>query len=163
MAIRNIIQYDDERLMKRSREVDKINSRIKLLIEDLKQTLAEAGGIGIAAVQVGVLRRVAVINDNDEIIVLINPEIKKTEGEQEVSEGCLSFPGQFGIVKRPAEVTITAMNENGETIMYTKNELLARAFCHELDHMDGIVFVDKAERMLTPEEIEEMRKKEEEQ
>ncbi len=158
MATRTIVKVGDDRLKKRSREVEKINGRIQELIDDMIETLQAANGVGLAAVQVGVLRRVAIVLDEDEYLVLINPEIIEAEGEQEESEGCLSLPGKFGYVKRPEKVKVRATDRNGDELEYEAEGLMARAFCHEIDHMDGIVYVDKMSRFLTEEEIEQMRK-----
>ena len=119
------------------------------------ETMRNANGVGLAAPQVGILRRVVVIDIGEGLIELVNPKIIAFSGEQEGSEGCLSFPGQWGIVKRPNYVKVKAQDRNGEEFTIEGKELLARAFCHELDHLDGVVFKSVCERMLRPEEIEQ--------
>ncbi|MHC1683252.1 MAG: peptide deformylase [Clostridiaceae bacterium] len=143
MAIRNIRKIGDEVLRKKSKPVDKIDDRIKVLIEDMIDTMYESEGVGLAAPQVGVLKRLVVIDVGDGPMVLINPEIVKTEGTYVDIEGCLSIPGESGEVERPEKVTVRAMDENGVVREIEGEELLARAFCHELDHLDGILYVDK--------------------
>ncbi|MFU0823936.1 peptide deformylase [Clostridium sp.] len=143
MALRNIRVEGDEILRKKSRKVDDINSRILTLIEDMKETMYAADGVGLAAPQVGILKRIVVIDVGDGPIVLINPEIIKKEGCQVDFEGCLSIPGEQGKVERPFRVTARALNENGEEIEIVGEELLARAICHEVDHLDGVLFIDK--------------------
>lgn len=161
MAILQILKAGDETLRKKSREVTEITPRVLRLLDDMLETLREAGGCGLAAPQVGVLRRIVVIETEDgKPIELINPKIIAYTGEQEGMEGCLSLPGRWGIVKRPAAVTVQALDRGGKTRSYNGSELLARAFCHELDHLDGVLYTDKAERMLTPEEIEKLSEKE---
>lgn len=157
MAIRNIRMAGDEILRKRSREVEEITDKIKILIEDMIETLHANNGYGLAAVQVGVLKRIVVIDlyDGDPPIILINPEIKKEKGEQIVDEGCLSFPNQFAKVKRPEEITVVALNEKGEKIKLVGKGLLAQAIAHETDHLNGELFTDKmldgTMEVLTPE------------
>ncbi|MBQ4556677.1 MAG: peptide deformylase [Clostridia bacterium] len=144
MAKLKIIKEGDETLRKISRPVTEITPRILTLLDDMVDTMHEANGCGLAAVQVGVLRRIVVIETEESgLIELINPEIIAREGEQQDSEGCLSVPGKWGITRRPAKVTVRALNRKGETVEYTGTELLARAFCHELDHLDGKLFIDK--------------------
>ena len=129
-------------MTKKSRTVDVIDQRILTLLDDMADTLYESGGLGLAAPQVGVLRRVVVIDTGDGLIELINPEIIYTEGEQSDTEGCLSYPGKFGYVTRPNIVTVRAMDRNGEIKEYTGEGLLARAFCHETDHLNGKLFME---------------------
>ena len=147
MAIRVIRGEGDEILKKKSKEVEVIDDKIKTLIEDMIETLHKNNGVGLAAVQVGVLKRLIVIDtyeENDEgLLVLINPEIIKEKGEQTVEEGCLSFPNKFGKIVRPQTVTVTAMNEKGEQIKVVGKDLLAQALSHEIDHLNGELFVDK--------------------
>lgn len=143
MAIRNIRRIGDDVLRKKSKPVEKIDDRIKILIEDMIDTMYESEGVGLAAPQVGVLKRLVVIDVGDGPMVLINPEIVKTEGAYVDIEGCLSIPGESGEVERPEKVTVRAMDENGVVREIEGEELLARAFCHELDHLDGILYVDK--------------------
>lgn len=157
MAILTIVKEGDEILRKKSRPVEQITPRIIRLLDDMRDTLEDVGGAGLAAVQVGVLRRLfIVIDEKGKLYELINPEIVKTEGEQEELEGCLSLPGKWGYTRRPAKVTIKAQDRHGESRTYTGDGLLARAFCHENDHLDGIIYTDKAIHMLTPEEIREL-------
>ncbi len=142
MAIRNIVKHGDEVLTKKCRTVEKFDERLEMLIDDLFDTLYDSGGAGLAAPQVGVMRRVAVIDIDDEPYELVNPEIIATEGEQTGAEGCLSYPGKFGIVTRPMKVRVKAQDRYGEWHEYEGEELLARAFCHEIDHLDGNMFMD---------------------
>ncbi len=145
MAIRTIRTDDDPVLRKNTRAVDKIDDKIRSLIEDMIETMYSADGVGLAAPQIGILKKIAVIDVYDEtgVKVLINPEIIETEGEQEEVEGCLSLPGKAGVVKRPARVVVKATNENGEEYTIEGTDLLARALCHEIDHLSGILFTDK--------------------
>ncbi len=147
MAIREIRKDGDEILRKRSREVEKIDDRILELLDDMIETMHFANGVGLSAVQVGILKRVVVIDlyDGNKPLKLINPRIIKQKGKQEVEEGCLSFPNQFGKVVRPMEVTVKALDENGKEITIKGKELLAQALAHEIDHLDGNLFVDIVE------------------
>lgn len=144
MAIRNIRLEKDEILKKKSREVDVIDEKIQILIDDMIETMYKNNGVGLSAVQVGILKRIVVIDveDGEGARVLINPKIVKTKGEQEVDEGCLSFPNQYAKVVRPKEVTAEALNRDGKKIVIKAKDLLAQAICHELDHLEGITFVD---------------------
>ena len=156
MAILNILKDTDPTLRKTSREVSEITPRILTLLDDMKDTMRAANGCGLAAVQVGVLRRIVVIETEESgYIELINPKIVAYSGRQQEAEGCLSVPGRWGITDRPMHVTVKALNRKGEEVTYTGKGLLARAFCHELDHLDGVLFTDKAIRMLSRDEIEE--------
>ena len=145
MAIRNLRLEGDEILKKKSREVEVIDDKLQILIDDMIETMHKYNGVGLAAVQVGVLKRVITIDIYDDRgpIVLINPVIIKTKGEQEVDEGCLSFPNQFAKVVRPAEVTAEYTDRNGKRMRVKAKELLAQAICHEIDHLNGEVFIDK--------------------
>lgn len=145
MAIRNIREEGDEILRKKSKEVDVIDEKTITLIQDMLETLHQYNGVGLAAVQVGVLKRIVVIDTGEPggQFILINPEIVKQKGEQEVEEGCLSFPNKFAKVIRPAEVTIKALNEKGEKIKLVGKGLIAQAICHEVDHLNGELFIDK--------------------
>ena len=145
MAIRNLRYEGDEILKKKSREVEIIDDKIQQLIDDMIETMHKYNGVGLAAVQVGILKRVVVIDtyEDDGPIALINPVILKTKGEREVEEGCLSFPNKFAKVIRPEEVVAENTDRNGKRIKVKAKELLAQAICHELDHLDGEVFVDK--------------------
>lgn len=157
MAKLQIVKEGDDTLRKISRPVTEITPRITTLLDDMVETMRAANGCGLAAVQVGVLRRIVVIEvEEGKVLELINPEIIERKGEQEEAEGCLSVPGKWGITHRPAYVKVRAMNRKGETVEYEGTELLARCFCHELDHLDGKLFIDKEHlvRMLDPDEVE---------
>jgi peptide deformylase len=165
MAVRNILPAGDPLLKKKSREITDFGKRLHILLDDMRQTLIEANGLGLAAPQVGVLRRAVLIVDvsiesessEDQIVELINPAIVSCSGEQSDSEGCLSIPETIGIVTRPDFVEIRAQDRHGNSFAYSGWELVARAICHELDHLNGVLFTELAERFLTEEEIEEMR------
>lgn len=144
MAIRNVRKIGDPLLRKKSKVVEKIDKRTLILIEDMIDTMYEEDGVGLAAPQVGVLKRIVVIDIGDGPIVLINPEIIKTEGSYRDLEGCLSIPGESKEVDRPMKVWVKAQDENGKVRELVGEELLARAFCHEIDHLEGILFVDRA-------------------
>ncbi|NLW03067.1 MAG: peptide deformylase [Clostridiaceae bacterium] len=147
MAIRNIVKEGDEVLRKRSKEVKEINDKIRELFEDMKETLRKTGnGIGIAAPQVGILRRMIVIDLGEGPIEIINPVIIEQQGEQVEVEGCLSVPGVFGEVKRPAQMVVEYTNLDGEKVKVEATDLLARCLSHEIDHLDGILFIDKVIR-----------------
>ena len=149
MAKLKIVKVGDDTLRKVCRPVDAITPRIITLLNDMIDTMHEADGVGLAAPQVGVLRRVVVIETPDEgLFELINPKIIAYSGEQEGEEGCLSVPGRWGIVKRPMHVTVRAMNRKGEVVDITGSGLLARAICHELDHLDGKLYIDIAKEMV---------------
>lgn len=149
MAKLKILKVGDNTLRRICRPVDKITPRILMLLDDMVETMRAADGVGLAAPQVGVLRRVVVIETPDEgLFELINPKIIAYSGEQESEEGCLSVPGRWGVTKRPMHVTVRAINRQGETVDYTGSGLLAKAFCHEIDHLDGKLYIDIAERML---------------
>lgn len=145
MAIRIVRENGDEILRKKSREVEVVDDRIRELLDDMVETLHSYNGVGLAGPQIGILKRIVVIDlyDDKGPIKLVNPRIVKQKGEQEVEEGCLSFPNQFAKIIRPAEVTIEALNENGKKIKIKGEGLLAQAISHEIDHLDGILFVDK--------------------
>ena len=145
MAIRNLRYEKDEILRKKSREVEVIDDKIQTLIDDMIDTMYKYNGVGLSAVQVGVLKRVVVIDidDGNGVITLINPHIIKTKGEQEVEEGCLSFPNQYAKMIRPKEVVVEALDRSGKKITIKSKDLLAQAIAHECDHLDGVVFVDK--------------------
>ena len=156
MALRKIIEQGDECLTKVCRPVEKFDRRLHILLDDMAETLADANGAGLAAPQVGVLRRVCLVLDeeSEEFLELINPEIIRTCGRIEGPEGCLSSPGEYGIVPRPEKARVRAQNRDGEWFEMSGEGLLARAFCHELDHLDGKLFKDLALRMMDPEELE---------
>ena len=146
MAIRNIVKLGDDILAKKCRHVDDINERIITLLDDMHETLIEADGVGLAAPQVGILKRIAIIDTGVDFIELINPEILSMSGEQTGLEGCLSYPGKFGEVTRPMVVTVKAQNRLGEWYEYTGEGLTARALCHEIEHLDGHMFIEKVTR-----------------
>jgi len=155
MAIRKIVIQGDDVLTKKCREVTEFNDRLHDLLDDMADTLEESGGVGLAAPQVGVLRRVVlVINDEEEILELINPEIIHTEGEQTGPEGCLSVPGKFGMVTRPSFVRVRAQDRFGDWFEAEGEELTARCFCHELEHLDGHLYVEHIDHFLTEEELQ---------
>lgn len=155
MALRKIALQGEPCLTKVCRPVTDFNGRLHTLLDDLADTLADSGGVGLAAPQVGVLRRVCVVLDEeDQLIELVNPEIIRTEGEQTGLEGCLSVPGKYGEVTRPEIVRVRAQDRNGNWFEAEGEELIARCFCHELDHLDGILYTEVMERFLTEEELE---------
>ena len=144
MAKLNIVKHGDETLRKVCRPVEQITPRVITLLDDMIETMRDADGCGLAAPQVGILRRIAVVEvEAGEVIELINPKIIAFAGEQQEQEGCLSIPGRWGITKRPMHVTVRAQNRKGETFEVSGSELLARALCHEIDHLDGKLFIDK--------------------
>lgn len=143
MALRSIRKIGDELLRKKSKKIEKIDDRIQVLLDDMLETMYESNGVGLAAPQVGILKRVVVIDIGEGPVFLINPEIIKTEGSYIDEEGCLSVPGEQGEVERPYEVTVKALDRNGKEIVVEGEELMARALCHEIDHLDGILYVDK--------------------
>ncbi len=148
MAKLQIRKVGDEALRKVCRPVDAITPRVLTLLDDMLETMRAANGVGLAAPQVGILRRIVVIEvEPGEVIELINPKIIAYSGEQDGQEGCLSVPGRWGMVKRPLHVTVRALNRKGEEFEITGHELLARCFCHELDHLDGGLYIDKAYSM----------------
>ena len=149
MAKLKIVKIGDDTLRKVCRPVDKITPRILTLLDDMAETMRHADGCGLAAPQVGILKRIVVVEtEPGELIELINPKIIAFSGEQEGEEGCLSVPGRAGVVKRPMNVTVRALNRKGETFDVTGSGLRARAFCHEIDHLDGTLYIDKASEML---------------
>jgi peptide deformylase len=156
MAVLNIVKEEDneEFLRKKSREVSEITPRIKTLLDDMVETMRAANGCGLAAVQVGVLRRIVVIETDEGLFEFINPVITRKSGTQEGAEGCLSLPGKWGMTKRPQCVTVEALDRNGNKIEVTGFDLLAKAMCHEIDHLDGILYTDKVTRMLGADEVE---------
>ena len=148
MAIRNILKDEDPTLRKVCRPVTEFNERLWQLLDDMAETMHAAPGVGLAGPQVGILRRVVVMDVGDGVIESINPEIVKTEGEQSGEEGCLSFPGKWGIVKRPYKVKMKAQDRHGKWYYLTGEELLARCMCHEIDHLDGVVFLDHVDEIM---------------
>lgn len=154
MAVKKILQYGDKTLKKISSKVTKIDKEILTLIDDMEDTLFSAGGIGLAAPQIGVLKRVILIDldEDSEPIVLINPEIVETYGKEESIEGCLSYVGYEGELIRPKRVKVRGLNPKGEEVEYDAEELLCKAFCHEIDHLDGIMYIDRASKVYKLEE-----------
>ena len=161
MAKRNIVLEGDDTLRKRSREVTEFGEKLGQLLDDMAETMRAAEGVGLAAVQVGVLRRVVIIDVGDEhgLYELINPEIVETSGEQTGFEGCLSFPEEWGTVTRPMKVKVRALDRHGKEYTAEGEGLLARAFCHEIDHLDGKLFVDMAEELHREEERPRRRRR----
>ena len=155
MAIRNIVKFGEEVLNKKCRPVEKFDQKLAILLDDMKETLYDADGVGLAAPQVGILRRVVVIDDGSGLLELINPEILETSKATQIdAEGCLSNPGQYGMVERPYRVKVRAQDRNGNWFEKEGEGLLARAFCHELDHLEGILFTSRASRMLSVDELQ---------
>lgn len=140
MALRNIVKIGDPILNKKSRRVEKFDERLSILIDDMLETLYKENGVGLAAVQVGILKRVVVVDIGEGPMELVNPEITFSEGEQREQEGCLSLPGKWGTTVRPMKVQVKAQDRNGKWQVFTGEGLKARAFCHEIDHLDGILF-----------------------
>ncbi len=156
MALLNILKEGEETLRKKSRPLDKITERTRTLLDDMLETMRHADGVGLAAPQVGVLRRIVVIEvEPGEVIELINPEIIYSSGSQTGLEGCLSIPGKNGICTRPSYVKVRALDREENEREYEGTGLLARCFCHEIDHLDGRLYPDIADRMMTPEEVAE--------
>lgn len=151
MAIRTIVKVGDPVLSKKCRAVEKIDDRIITLLDDMIDTLYDSNGVGLAAPQVGVLKRIAVVDIGEGLIELINPEIISQEGTQNDLEGCLSLPGKWGYVERPNKVTVRAMDRTGDVYEYEGEGLLARAFCHELEHLDGVLFSSHVTEFVEPE------------
>ena len=154
MGFRKILTNEDPALHKVCKPVEKFDWRLHKLLDDMQETLIESNGVGLAAPQVGILRRVVLVDLGEEILELINPEIIGTEGEQVGPEGCLSVPGRYGLVKRPYCVKVRAQDRDGQWYEAEGEELIARCFCHELDHLDGILYTQVMERFLTEEELE---------
>ena len=153
MGLRKILTVQEPCLHKVCRPVEKFDGKLHKLLDDMKETLLDANGVGLAAPQVGILRRVVVIDIGDEILELVNPELLETSGEQEGAEGCLSVPGKYGLVKRPNFAKVRAQDRDGNWFEAEGEELIARCFCHELDHLDGIVYTEVMERYLTEDEL----------
>ena len=156
MAIRKIMVQGEECLTKVCRPVTEFNERLHQLLDDMAETLEESGGVGLAAPQVGVLRRICLVEDSEgEVLELINPEIIKREGEQTGLEGCLSIPGRYGIVTRPYIVRVRAQDRYGNEFEVEDEELTARCFCHEIDHLDGHLYVEHTDHLLSDKELQE--------
>ena len=156
MGLRKIMTVKEPCLHKVCRPEEKFDGKLHRLLDDMKETLAEANGVGLAAPQVGILRRVVVVDTGEDMLELVNPELLETSGEQVGSEGCLSVPGKYGIVKRPNYAKVRAYDRDGNEFEVEGEELMARCFCHELDHLDGIVYTEIMERYLTEEEMGEL-------
>ena len=161
MARRTILTKEEPALYKKCRPVTEFNPRLHQLLDDMADTLAQENGVGLAAPQVGVLRRAVIVletnvpeGEEEYLIELVNPEIIESSGEQNGAEGCLSVPGEYGLVKRPMHVKVRAQDRNGNPFEVEGEGLTARCFCHEIDHLEGIVFTSKCERMLSEEELE---------
>ena len=154
MGLRKILTDKEPALHKVCKPVVNFDAKLFKLLDDMKETLQDANGVGLAAPQVGILRRVVIVDTGEEILELVNPELLETDGEQEGAEGCLSVPGKYGLVKRPYYAKVRAQDRNGEWFEAEGEELIARCFCHELDHLDGIVYTEVMERFLTEEELE---------
>jgi peptide deformylase len=155
MATRTILNDSDPTLRKKSRVVDRFDDRLHQLIDDMKETLIEADGVGLAAPQVGVLRRVVIVDDGERMLELINPEIIEQEGEEEGPEGCLSSPGKYGMVCRPVWAKVRAQDRFGNFFEVEGEGIVARCFCHEIDHLNGVLFKDLVTRMIDPSEWED--------
>ncbi len=153
MGLRKILTVKEPCLHKVCRPVDKFDGKLHKLLDDMKETLEDANGVGLAAPQVGILRRVVVVDTGEEILELVNPELLETSGEQVGAEGCLSVPGKYGLVKRPNVAKVRAQDRDGNFFEVEGEELIARCFCHEIDHLDGIVYTEVMERFLTEEEL----------
>lgn len=163
MALRRIVLQGEDCLTKVCRPVTDFDNRLHILLNDMADTLLDSGGVGLAAPQVGILRRVCIVqNENDEIIELINPEIVYTQGEQTGLEGCLSVPGKFGVVTRPEVVRVRAQDRDGNFFEVEDSDLTARCFCHEIEHLDGHLFVEHTDHLLTEEELQEYIRRQEE-
>ena len=154
MAMRKILTDAEPALHKVCKSVVDFDKKLHCLLDDMKETLIDSGGVGLAAPQVGILRRVVLVDIGDEIIELINPTLVEVDGEQEGPEGCLSVPGKYGLVKRPYYAKVRAQDRNGDWFEAEGEELIARCFCHELDHLDGIIYTEVMERFLTEEELQ---------
>ena len=155
MALRKILTDKDPALHKVCKPVEDFDSKLHRLLDDMRETLIESGGVGLAAPQVGILRRVVLVDNGEEILELVNPTLLETDGEQEGPEGCLSVPDKYGLVKRPYYAKVRAQDRNGNWYEAEGEELTARCFCHELDHLDGIIYTQVMERLLTDRELQE--------
>jgi peptide deformylase len=153
MAVRNIITLGDETLRKKSKPVTEFDQRLGYLLDDMKETLKKETGVGLAAPQVGVLKRIIVVNDGERYIELVNPIVVKEGGIQQNIEGCLSIPGKYGITTRPKRVTVKACDRHGQEFKITGVEIMARCLCHEIDHLNGILFIDNVVRMISDDEL----------
>lgn len=155
MALRKILTDKEPALHKVCKPVTEFDKKLHILLDDMRETLIQSGGVGLAAPQVGILRRVVLVDNGQTILELVNPELVETDGDQEGAEGCLSVPGKYGWVKRPYYAKVKAQDRNGNWYETDGEELTARCFCHELDHLDGILYTQIMDRYLTEEELEE--------
>ena len=155
MGLRKILTDKEPSLHKVCRPVEKFDGRLHKLLDDMVETMKDAHGVGLAAPQIGILRRVVVVDTGEEVLELVNPTLLETDGEQVGAEGCLSVPGKYGLVKRPYWAKVRAQDRNGDWFEAEGEELIARCFCHELDHLDGIIYTEVMERYLTEEELEQ--------
>ena len=162
MAYRKIVEIGDDKLRKVCKPVEKFDKRLRDLLDDMADTMYKAEGVGLAGPQVGILRRLAVIDVGDGLFKMVNPVIVESEGEQTGLEGCLSVPGRRGEVTRPNIVTVQYQDENGEPVTLRASEFFARAVCHELDHLDGVLYIDKMDREISDEEYQQMIDEDEE-
>ena len=153
MGLRKILTVEESALHKTCRPVESFDKKLHTLLQDMQDTLIDSGGVGLAAPQVGILRRVVLVDTGEEILELINPTLVETDGEQVGPEGCLSVPGKYGLVKRPYYAKVRAQDRNGEWFEAEGEELIARCFCHELDHLDGIIYTQVMDRWLTEDEM----------
>ena len=153
MGIRKILTVEESALHKTCRPVENFDKKLHKLLDDMRETLIDSEGVGLAAPQVGILRRVVLVDTGEEILELVNPTLLETDGEQVGAEGCLSVPGRYGLVKRPYYTKVRAQDRNGDWYEYEGEELIARCFCHELDHLDGIIYTEVMDRYLTEEEL----------
>lgn len=156
MALRKILTREDPALSKVCRPVEKFDDRLHVLLDDMKETLAQANGVGLAAPQIGILRRVVVVDTQEQVLELVNPVLIRTQGEQTGLEGCLSVPGMYGMVTRPSKAVVKAQDRFGNEFEVEGADLVARCFCHELEHLDGHLFVEHTDRLYTAQELEEM-------
>ena len=154
MGLRKILTDKEPALHKVCKPVVNFDAKLFKLLDDMKETLQDANGVGLAAPQVGILRRVVLVDTGEEVLELVNPELLETDGEQEGAEGCRSVPGKYGLVKRPYYAKVRAQDRHGEWFECEGEELIARCFCHELDHLDGIVYTEVMDRFLTDEELD---------
>lgn len=157
MAIRNVVKLGDETLRKKCKPVTAFDEKLGILIDDMKETLKKENGVGLAAPQVGLLKRVIVVNDGEKYFELVNPVIIKESGIQKNVEGCLSIPNKYGITKRPLKVSVKAFDRNGKEFKVAGTDLMARCYCHEIDHLNGILFIDNVIRMLNPDELKSIK------
>ena len=156
MALRKILTDKEPALHKVCKPVTSFDSKLHTLLDDMRETLIESGGVGLAAPQVGILRRVVLVDTGEDILELVNPSLLETDGLQEGPEGCLSIPGKYGLVKRPYFAKVRAQDRNGDWFEAEGEELIARCFCHELDHLDGILYTQVMDRLLTEDELEQL-------